>query len=241
MSANINEPYAADEAAGSTVDIRPEGMTEKQDTIIQHVAEHVVSSCNSAAYYQKLRQKTQYNVNFNFLEPSHPYYEYYVFLVESYQHWKNTAALAAEQDLPTMTTIDPTAITNVPHPALLSSYGNGGGAYYQSDDAAQGLATANTAAVEVAVVPGSTTWQQDHQHMASHAYDSGFHQSSASGPAGGGVLQSGSAVVDNSNVNAGMMNRSMVEGGGDDDDDDDDEYELVEVNGVKQLVPRNKR
>lgn len=219
MNSNESEQYyTGEEAGGSTVDIRPEGMTEKQDTIIQHVAEYVVNSCNSAAYYQKLREKTQFNVNFNFLEPSHPYYEYYIFLVESYQHWKNTAALAAEQTMPTTVamTMDPggNEVNAAAQSGLLGSFSD---AYYPPVDA-----TTAVTGVEIGVLPAPSS--------PAHEYDSSLVGIHRTAPDEGSVAAHAGGVGESMPMT--VMN--------DDDDDDDDDYELVEVNGVKHLVPRKR-
>eukprot|EP00796_Vickermania_ingenoplastis_P004041 gene4041-2893_t len=82
-------------AEEATVSLRPEGMSTKQDYIIRHVANHVAKSCNGAAYYQKLREQTKFNVNFNFLDEAHPFYPYYEFLVQSWRESGPTETTSA--------------------------------------------------------------------------------------------------------------------------------------------------
>lgn len=207
-----------DYTANNTVHLRPEGMSDKQDLIIQHVAEYVVNSCNSAAYYQKIRQKTQYNVNFNFLHPEHLYYRYYAFLVESYEQWKRfpyaegvgAAGIAAS-------TLD-----------TASEYENVGQNYsfYSGESANAGLSSAGGApSLSVAdkesgsgtnpSLPFSTVVENDEKTK----------------PSSQNVVSTSLGEPPRTLLG---MNRD------DDEDEDEDEYELVEVNGVKQLVPRHR-
>lgn len=88
-----NEEAAAQQ---QPIDPRPEGLSEKQDQIIQHVAEFVVNSCDSAQYQHKLRSQTKFNAYFAFLNPTHAYHPYYQYLIQSYQYWKDVEMAAAQ-------------------------------------------------------------------------------------------------------------------------------------------------
>eukprot|EP00796_Vickermania_ingenoplastis_P000196 gene196-107_t len=88
--------YIARRSGGGSYGESPSrGMSTKQDYIIRHVANHVAKSCNGAAYYQKLREQTKFNVNFNFLDEAHPFYPYYEFLVQSWRESGPTETTSA--------------------------------------------------------------------------------------------------------------------------------------------------
>lgn len=155
------------------ISFRPPDMGEHQDHIIQHVAEYVVNSRNSAAYFQKLCEKTKHNPNFNFLSPAHPHYAYYEFLVSSYQQWKHNSAYQQTGSDEVYGTYQAAGQQQQQHyPQAMSS-------------------------------PASSSYPTQHEA-----------QPSVSAPA--------------------FPTPSLA----DDDDDEEDNYELVEVNGVKKLVPR---
>lgn len=157
------------------ISFRPPDMGEHQDHIIQHVAEYVVNSRNSAAYFQKLCEKTKHNPNFNFLSPAHPHYAYYEFLVSSYQQWKHNSAYQ-------QTGSD----------EVYGTYQAAGQQQQQQQHYPQAMSS-----------PASSSYPTQHEA-----------QPSVSAPA--------------------FPTPSLA----DDDDDEEDNYELVEVNGVKKLVPR---
>lgn len=54
----------------------------------------MVNSCDNAKYQHKLRIMTKHNPYFNFLDPSHAYYTYYEYLLQSYRYWKEVEAAA---------------------------------------------------------------------------------------------------------------------------------------------------
>ncbi|CCW64718.1 unnamed protein product [Phytomonas sp. EM1] len=83
------QPLVDEQQQQQQPDIRPEGMSTKQDDIIQRVAEFVVNSCDGAKYQHKLRRRTKFNSYFAFLDPEHPYHAYYEYLIKSYQYWKD--------------------------------------------------------------------------------------------------------------------------------------------------------
>lgn len=65
----------------------PQGISDKQDEIIQYVAKYVVSSCDGARYQEKIRTRTKYNSYFAFLDAKHPYHHYYQYLLDSYRYY----------------------------------------------------------------------------------------------------------------------------------------------------------
>jgi hypothetical protein len=74
----------------------PQGISNKQDEIIQYVAKYVVSSCDGARYQEKIRTRTKYNSYFAFLDARHPYHHYYQYLLDSYRyHLLNSEAVNA--------------------------------------------------------------------------------------------------------------------------------------------------
>lgn len=204
-------------AESNTVQLRPEGMSEEQDLIIQHVAEHVVSSCNSAAYYQKLQNRTQHNVNFNFLHPTHPYYSYYAFLVESYEHWKRTSFA------------DAAAATGMMSQQLevANEYEMGARNYnfYGGEYATGGPSSPEGVANPPTEMPEET---------GSRAVPVPLHSSGD----GNKKETSGEENVTSTPLGEAPL-RALAMNKDDDDDEDEDEYELVEINGVKQLVLRH--
>lgn len=205
-------------AASNTVQLRPEGMRDEQDLIIQHVAEYVVSSCNSAAYYQKLRQRTQHNVNFNFLLPSHPYYPYYAFLVESYQHWKRTpfGDAADACGMPVSNTLEMGTAYD-----MAGQHDTFYGGEYASGGASSAVRVAPTTAGVTEENAGGTDRLPPPQSTGMPSEKDAPTVAITSTPLGEAPLM------------ALAMNKD------EDEDEDEDEYELVEVNGVKQLVPRH--
>lgn len=207
-----------DYTASSTVQLRPDGMSDKQDLIIQHVAEYVVNSCNSAAYYQKIRQKTQYNVNFNFLHPDHLYYRYYAFLVESYEQWKRLpyADGAGEAGIAAST-----LETASEYEAMGQKY-----SFYSGESANAGLSSAGSAQSSPLADEGSRN-----EANPSLPYSTVVGGGEKTIPLPQNVAPTSLGEPPLSSLG---MNKD------DDEDEDEDEYELVEVNGVKQLVPRNR-
>lgn len=182
---------------------RPEDMSEHLDQIAQHVAEFMVSSCNSAAYYQKLREKTQHNAYFNFLDPAHPHYAYYEFLVKSYTEWKK---MLAEQQALTSGIMQE---TNYAYDA----YGYDIGNEYSH----------GTEYVAEAVYPphqngiDAINAQQNRMRPAAHPLPP----------------NSGSPQQQQQHQQMLLMQQN-------EDDDEEDEYTLVEDNGIKKLVQRQR-
>lgn len=76
-----------------TLDCRPEGLTKKQDIIMNHVADFMTRSCNRTVYYHKLCEKTRDNSNFDFLKKSHLFYSYFEILLRNYERMNEVRKL----------------------------------------------------------------------------------------------------------------------------------------------------
>lgn len=98
-TAYTGDSIAAEVTQDQEAYTRPEGITEKQDEIIQHVAKFVINSCNGAMYQHKLRQQTKYNPFFQFLDPNHQHHIRYQYLLDSYQYWRAVEQAAGSNGL----------------------------------------------------------------------------------------------------------------------------------------------
>jgi hypothetical protein len=64
--------------------LKPEDMTSHQEEVIVQVAQSIATSEDSSRYILKLRDATQHNHHFAFLEPGHHHYEYFSYLLNAY-------------------------------------------------------------------------------------------------------------------------------------------------------------
>lgn len=213
-------------ADAAEVYTRPEGMSDKQEEIIQYVAKYVVASCDSAKYQQKLKAKTKYNSYFSFLDPKHPYHGHYTYLVQSYRYWMEQAKALEQTSLLSGVEGEEEYDMNLAQHNLSSGH-NGAYDPYAVYESGQGIPTDTYKPHDDSIYA-----YPQRRDASSYAYGS-----DPTAPSGAAPYSSSSPAYPQQQPGPGTDPHFFSAGP---EAEEEEEYEMTIQNGVQTLVPRRR-